>query len=95
MSACGGTHAPASRQPLILDPIAMPGLTQTPAGDLKSLLTHDIDGQLEFHRVGARRQRKRVEQTSKCWPHRTCKPSMSDEITSFGSQVKPAKVRII
>jgi hypothetical protein len=50
----GGTDASASRpKPLILDPAYYDAWldAQTPAGDLKSLLTHDIDGQLQFNRV--------------------------------------------
>lgn len=42
------------RQPLMLDPAYYDSwLDPTmPAGDLKDILSHDIDGQLQFYRVG-------------------------------------------
>ena len=42
------------RQPLILDPAYYDAWLnpQTPAGDLKDILRHDIDGNLQFYRVG-------------------------------------------
>ena len=42
------------RQPLILDPAYYEAWLdpKSPAGDLKDILNHDIDGQLQFYRVG-------------------------------------------
>jgi putative SOS response-associated peptidase YedK len=41
------------RQPVILDPSVYDAWLdpQTPAADPKSLLAHDLDGDLQFHRV--------------------------------------------
>ncbi|WP_292577795.1 SOS response-associated peptidase family protein [Mesorhizobium sp.] len=42
------------RQPVILNPAYYDAWlnAETPAGDLKGLLSHDIDAQLQFNRVG-------------------------------------------
>lgn len=42
------------RQPLILDPAYYDAWLdpKTPAGDLRDILSHHIDGQLQFYRVG-------------------------------------------
>lgn len=41
------------RQPIILDPAVYDAWLdpQTPAGELKEVLSHDLDGHLQFHRV--------------------------------------------
>ncbi|MES0028023.1 SOS response-associated peptidase family protein [Mesorhizobium sp. M0040] len=54
-------HRPAApvnlvhdRQPLILDPAYYDHWLdpKTPTGDLKDILSHDVDGNLQFYRVG-------------------------------------------
>jgi len=56
MAAPDTSHLPRvhDRQPLILDPSYYDVWLdpKTPAGDLKDILSHDMDGQLDFYRVG-------------------------------------------